>query len=574
MGKNVLKATCCVILAAASLVSAAADVWPRMSMRQMWMHLKPEDERTMLELISIDARHRGCWEEQWLGLGPYLKSESMRQANEKIAAFAAACRKAGIVPGAQQGVTLGHDMSTVPPDAYVVSTDAMQVDVDGRRTEFYCPRSPEVLAMEEWYAERVVRDCQVESLWLDDDLRLGFYKRRAAACFCDRCVEDFNRVAGTGFDRAGLVARLSSSEKQDPLRAVWSKFKAQSLALFAAAARRGAVKANPRIRLGYQAISSASINSGEDYGEILNALAGEDGRTVGIRAGHGYYAELKENSRWKLPQKILDVAREAERCHAYTNLDVFVVYEQENYPHLVMYKSPEACIREAALGLAVGCDGVAYYWYSPSFPEPLEHYEDFARLAAAWRPYLDRLVELNCGTHLGGVALRPGPDLLSSDRNTVGAFMRNEMARRSDDEVQLAQYAVPVTVAEAGTKSFFNGIRISRETTSRDRAKLLDRLDALPGGPLPVRIDKMHPMLVYPRIDRVGRTVAVTLLNLSLGRTQNLVLRVRRPVGSVVRWLKPCAEPCVLPASVQGADELKIPLPDLQAWEIATVALR
>lgn len=47
-------------------------------------------------------------------------------------------------------------------DEYWFAEDAFQVDADGKRTGFLCPRSPETY----------VRDGKVISYWLDDDLRL------------------------------------------------------------------------------------------------------------------------------------------------------------------------------------------------------------------------------------------------------------------------------------------------------------------------------------------------------------------------------------------------------------------
>ena len=39
-------------------------------------------------------------------------------------------------------------------------------------------------------------------------------------------------------------------------------------------------------------------------------------------------------------------------------------------------------MKEASLALAAGCDAVSLYWYDAQYPEPLERYEEFVRLAA------------------------------------------------------------------------------------------------------------------------------------------------------------------------------------------------
>ena len=553
------------------VTSCLADSWPLVTMRHS-TETTCAPER-MREITAIDARHRGCWDEYWLGESVACKLEEMTRRARQVGDFAPLCAAAGIELGFQQVTTLGHGFSELGVNGYPLPDDAFQVDADGRRTRFFlCPRSPAVLEMEERFAETYVREGKLASWWLDDDLRFGFYKKRAAACFCPRCLADFNAAAGTHLTREELIARLDAETDDEPLRAKWAAFKAESLALFAAAARRGAVRANPSIRLGYQAISSASIVSGEDYLPILRALSDGGKRPVGIRPGHGYYRELDASPRWEMPRKLLDVAREAERCHAAAGLDVRVVYEQENYPRLVVYKSPEAALKEAAMALAFGCDGVSLYWYDERCPEPLEHYEDFARLAAAWRPYLARLQAVCRGTRLAGVATARDEKLMTGRANTVKAALANALPRRTDAALLAQQLGIPVTVAEGAAEAVLAPDDLeSAEVSSAQRTRLLDALDGRGPCPLCVRIDKLHPLLVAARVDGAGRTVAVTLLNLSIGRAQGVRVRVRRPAGSSATLLAPCAAERPLSVEKGGSDELVVALPDLGAWELATV---
>ncbi len=544
--------------------------WPLLTMRQMSStSFDPDAIRTM---AAINRRHPGSCDEHWLGEGyPRASAEAEKRA-ASLGVLADELRAAGIVPGFQQGVTLGHDFSRRPENGVPLPDDAFQVDVDGNRTAFLCPTSPDVLANEERYAETYVRLGKVESFWLDDDLRMGFAKKRSAGCWCPRCLALLNAKAGTAFTREEFVARLSSDEPEDPLRAVWAEFKAESLARFAAAARRGAKRANPDVRMGYQSISSATIDCGEDYRLILEALSGSFRDSVGIRPGHGYYQET--NPRYDLPVKLLDVAREAERCRAYPGWKGNVAFEQENYPHFAMEKSAEAIVKEAALALAVGCDAVTQYWYSSDHPEPFGHYEDVARLTAAWRPYLERLAEIAPITHLGGVAHRPDLNLMTGPANTIPALLANSLPRRDPCEIKLALMGVPVTIAEAGTMAFYDPADVPQgQYSSADRDALLDKLDALPGGPLCVRTDKVHPLIPYPRVTDDGRTRAVTFLNTSIGRATGIPVRIRRPAGGMAVLARPCEPDVVVPAAPGDGDELRLVLPDLPAWEIATVVM-
>ena len=560
------------LMAAALSAGAATNAWPLLTMRQMTAtSFTPADMQAM---IAINAKYPGSCDEYWLAEGyPQVQSNALARA-AALGAFAEPLRKAGIVPGFQQGVTLGHDFSRVPEGGIVFSDAAYQVDVDGKRTAYLCPTSPEVLANEERYAETYVRLGHLESFWLDDDLRMGTYKARTEGCWCPRCLKLLNEKAGTSLTREEFVRRLDSSEASEPLRAVWGAFKAESLASFAAAARRGAKRANPDVRLGYQAVSSATISSGEDFRPILAALSDDFRDTVGIRPGHGFYEEEDRAIAKELTRKLLDVAREAERCRAYPGWHGSIAYEQENYPHFAMQKSAETIVKEGAAALAAGCDALTQYWYSSTYPEPFDHYEDVARLTAAWRPYLARLAGLSARTHLGGVARRPDPALMTSRANSVDRLLANPLSRRDDADMKLARMGVPVTVAEAGTKCFYDPATVPEwRYTSAQRDALLDKLDVLPGGPVCVRVDKLHQLLVYPRVDDAGRTVAVTFLNLSIGMATRVPVRVRRPLGKRPVWAQPCANDVALELERAEGDEVRFVLPDLPAWSIGTVFL-
>ena len=160
------------VWAAVAVAEAVAGTgWPLVTMRQMDSTCFTADD--MKALIAINAKHPGSCDEYWLAEGyPYAQTTAVRRATA-LGAYAEPLKRAGIVSGFQQGVTLGHDFSRVPDGGIVFSDEAYQVDVDGRRTAFLCPTSPEVLAYEEWFAETYVRQGRLESFWLDDDLRFG-----------------------------------------------------------------------------------------------------------------------------------------------------------------------------------------------------------------------------------------------------------------------------------------------------------------------------------------------------------------------------------------------------------------
>lgn len=547
-----------------------AAAWPLVTMRQM--SATTFAPSNLNALVEIHARHRGAVDEFWLADGTPRRLPELEARARQVGEGAAALARAGLVNGFQQGVTLGHGFTEWDENAWTLPDDAWGADHDGKRTGFLCPRSPAVQAMAEAYAEAYVRFGKVRSYWLDDDLRFGFYKGpRAESCWCPRCLQALNVAAGTTLSREEAVARLSSAEPRDPLRAVWARVRAEGLAAFAAASARGARRADPEVRMGYQAISSATICSGEDNRAVLEALSDGGQHPVGIRPGHGFYNEDCDVKR-ELAAKVLDAAREAERCRALPWWKGSVVYEQETWPHHVMQKTMGAVVKEAAVALAAGCDAVALYWYSAAKPEPVSYYEELVENVARWRPYWRRLSDIAKGTHLGGVSLAADPDLMTGPKAAIPQV--ESLVRRDPSEVELALMGVPVTVAEAGGANHFDPAWVPKRGAyylDRDRVALLDRLDRGEPGGVAVRVDKIHPLLVYPRVDAAGRTVAVTFVNVSVGTARALPVRIRRPAGTRLQLVRPDAEDRLLNAAMGSSDEFWLTLPDLGAWEMMTV---
>ena len=492
-------------------------------------------------------------------------------------------RGVGIALSYQQGLTLGHGEGhdgKPKPSEQPFSADVWQKDRDGKTIRFLCPRSPEVLAYECAYVKAVIGTANPASYWLDDDLRLGIHKPEG--CFCDRCIAAFNAKTGGSWTRETLVAKLFSKSRREAVRAAWLDFNAESLAVYAAAARKAADELDSPCRLAYQSVWADTTYTASSYRPLLEALSGRDHRPVGIRPGAGFYTEAEPRG---MVKKCLSVAREAERCRDYGDLVASVCYEQETYPRHVLHKSPGAIMTECALALASGCDSVSVYWYSQSAPEPVEEYDRFVRTLAEARPYFERLAESTRRTRLGGVARFLGSAVLETP----------DFDLRDDKDFDLACAGIPVTVAEARPSVWYLTEKSRAAMTEGDRAslsrcgvvevgdigkyplasrrtKLLDDLDAATGGNFPVRIDAVRPLRILPRVLPDGRLDSVTILNLSIGDTDELKVRVRNP-ASEKAFLQGARQDRSPVAAMRGAatNERVVAIPNIQGWQIVTV---
>ena len=524
----------------ASVEASTGEKWPFVVIRHTSaINDSPE---TFERLIDCHRRYRGACDEFWFAAGGRSKPKSAAEKCAAFARFRPLCDEVGIALSYQQGLTLGHGEAhdgKPKPDEQPLPEDAWQVDPNGKRIRILCPRSPDVIAYERSFAKAVISTANPASYWLDDDLRLGIHKPNG--CFCERCLAAFNAKTGGSWTRETLVAKLFSKAMREPVRAAWSDFNAESLAFYAAAVRQAADELKSPCRLAYQSVWADTTYTASSYRPLLEALAGKERKPVGIRPGAGFYTEAEPRG---MVKKCLSVAREAERCRTYGGIVASVCYEQETYPRHVLHKSPGAIMTECALALASGCDSLSLYWYSHAAPEPIEEYDRFVRTLAKSRPYLERLAASTRRTKLDGVAR-----FLGSAALELGGFDLSDAM-----DFNLACAGIPVTVAEARPTVWYLTSKSRAALTESDKAflsksavvnvedvekyplasrrtKLLDDLDVATGGRFPVRIDACRPLRILPRVRPDGRLDSVTILNCSIGDTDALTVRIRRPVS-------------------------------------------
>ena len=561
--------------------SEVAEKWPFIVIRHTGtINDKPE---IFSRLAECHRQNRGACDEFWFAAGGRLMIEGVAADCAKFARFRPLCEEIGVTLSYQQGLTLGHGVAhdgKPPPGEQPFPDDVWQVDQHGQRMHLLCPRAPAVLAYEREYVKTVLRVAAPASYWLDDDLRLGIHKPEA--CFCPRCLAAFNAKTGGSWTREELVKRLFSKAVREPVRAAWIDFNEESLALYAAAARQGVDELKSPCRLAYQSVWADTIYTGYGYRKLLEALSGPAHRPVGIRPGAGYYVEAEPRG---MVKKCLSVAREAERCRRYGDLVASICYEQETYPRRVLHKSPGAIMTECALALASGCDSLSLYWYSASEPEPVAEYGRFLKTLAAARPYFEQLAASVRRTHLGGVARFVG----SAAAETAAYDLRDPL------DFDLACAGIPVTVMEAGEKVWYVTEKSRTEMTEADKAhlatggvvdvgnfgtyplasrrmKLLDDLDAATGGAFPVRIDACRPLRILPRVREDGTLDSVTILNCSIGDTDELKVRVRRPASGQALWRNAKGE-SVSMSTTPGRmeNERIVTLTNLPGWNIGTL---
>lgn len=584
---------CVVLLAVAScdvraFASPNKASWPCVMLREV---SEPDSLPALRQILSIHGRHPGSVDEMWLsGSGIFKDAKTCRDLME-LATLRKDSAGAGIALGFQQGFTLGHaDLAAAGilpdemKDVFPYPVDAWAVGRDGKRLENLCARSTDVQKREEEYVEMLVRVLNPDSLWLDDDLRMGFWK--PDGCFCPRCIEAFNREEHESVTREELVERLFVRDGVDGIRSKWFRFNDRSCAQYAAAVRRALDRTNPNCRLGLQLTSAFNCYNGEHRGALFAAASGNGQSPVGVRIAGGMYREggsPRDLLKWMFG--VMKMIGDARRLSP--GMIGSFALEDENYSREAINKSAEAILRQAALGFAAGCDATTLYSYWHRRAEPMALVEEFAELLAQWRPYFNRLSEVSKRTSSCGVALKVEDGWQNRlPMSLKGGGSGNQgllsLAYESYDRCNgiLALYGIPVVPYGAGEVALLDGREFdafkkegwASALTTDEAEKLRDELDARSGNRIPVRVGKNHALATFPRVDGEGRLVAVTFFNLSMGTVRKMPVRLRSPVGERFVWCQETHEDVELKTTGgESQDERCIVLPDLPGYTMATV---
>jgi len=590
------------VVASCFAATLFADEWPLIVVRHS--SILNEYPEVFEQLVAQHRRYPGACDEFWFCVPGRKIGADLERDCQKIARFRSLCDEIGVTMSFQQGNTLGHGPAPAerqPGDWPLADTD-WQVDRHGKILRMVCPRSPHVLACEKEFTRTILSVVKPSTFWLDDDMRMGICKE--FGCFCDRCLKAFNEQTKGNWTRPQLVNALFETKGNLPVRAQWIDFNAESLARFAAAVRAAADEVKSPCHLCYQAVWADTIYTGRDLKPLLSALAGKQRHPVGIRPGAGCYTEDKPR---EMVNKCLSAAREAERCRDYGFVGT-VCYEQETYPRHVLHKSPGAIVVESALAIASGCDTVSEYWYVQSDPEPIADYGQFLKALSEAKPYFKRLSDSVRRTRLGGVARYIG----------ARAGEGEDFDLRDPVDFPLACAGIPVTVAESGTKTWYLTQKSVTEMDEADwrkvagggvvvpekvwqgvaagkcaqlpqakriadftpyprteiRAALLDALDAVTPGGLCVRLEDCRPIRILPRLRSDGTVDSVTLLNLSIGNSGALHLRIRRPGGKKAYWMGANGSQTGRDVDLRPGktpDECVAVISGLSGWEIGTI---
>ena len=148
-------------------------------------------------------------------------------------------RKRLLDEGFQTGIIslpVGHPGNSLNPDddtldLQIKNTWQYRIDRNGEKEYFISCINPEMTLDNRKAAEEYAQ-MGFTRHFFDDDLRLGNWGKKIQGCFCDKCIEKFNALHSSAFDRA-LLRRAADEEKGlEEITRKWVKFNCDKLTAF------------------------------------------------------------------------------------------------------------------------------------------------------------------------------------------------------------------------------------------------------------------------------------------------------------------------------------------------------
>jgi len=164
---------------------------------------------------------------------------------------------------------LGHPGNALNPDDPTLELALpphwrYRIDRQGNKV-YFCADIESGMTNDSVAAMTMLRDAGFTEIFMDDDIRQGNWDREIQGCFCDACVERFNRTWERNESRVTLSRRIQARETGDVLKE-WMSFQCSKVTDFMKAL------AVPGVRLGAMLMADGDERHGIDAGALKREI--------------------------------------------------------------------------------------------------------------------------------------------------------------------------------------------------------------------------------------------------------------------------------------------------------------
>jgi len=348
--------------------------------------------------IEQIVKHPGSCDNVWI---PTMYGFPSLENHRKYADFwkkaAEKFRQNGISVSLQLSNSIGHGqyMSTRDCSGLVYENSPVEkmVGHDGAVADYcFCWRGEnfkKYLLEELSYYSEIRPDC----IWVDDDFRASNHDPVSFGCFCDDCIDKFNKKYGSSFDRETLVEEILHGDIK--WRENYVEFLREGMSSLMFEMGEVIHKVSPETSLGFQYCAHGAY-TGYGYDFIFDAMKNSTGKTPLSRPGGGSYNDHNPND---FLFKAVLINWQNAMLPDYVECKC---PEIENLPFSVFGKTPAGTAFETSYYFANGNTDMSYSMIM-GLNEPFEWHSKEFELFSNHRKYWDKLSEFNKESYQSGI---------------------------------------------------------------------------------------------------------------------------------------------------------------------------
>ena len=333
--------------------------------------------------------------------------------------------------------TLGHGDSPLYPEATVPPMVGPKSEIC---RQSICPRSEEA-AREFRKLFRRYASLQPECIWIDDDFRMYSHAPAACGCFCDACMDRFNRTYGHSYTSENLVAELLEDHfpRENQIRLEWLDFNHKGLLALAGEMARAVHQVSPKVIMGMMTAGAQfNVYDQPDYRDFLPVMANQDGE-VWFRPGAFFYEDAVP---FEAVRKAFALSVTNQHC---VSKNVKTYSEIVMCPYVKRGKALKIVRFEALAHIGLGgVNGVTF----ESIKEMIDEMDAYLCMIQENAPYLRALADAVAGrTQIG---LYPWFSAKQWAYANAGSSMEDLHRDSSGLAVELLRIGVPLTANPQG----------------------------------------------------------------------------------------------------------------------------
>lgn len=346
------------------------------------------NQEKYLELMDIFNQYKGVVDEITFFTSethPPLPLNVFKDRMEVLAKRMETARLQGYRSGINILSTIGHHEENL--ENSLKGNYTYITDIEGRVSKgVYCPNDKNY----QHYIRNIYKlmaQAKPDYIWIDDDIRLAGHLPVYLTCFCNNCLNIFEKDFGTRYTRESFKRAINEGTDKLSLRNAWLQHNRNTIRRLFALIEGEVHAENPNLPIGF--MTGDRFFEGYDFDNWASTLAGKNKVPVLWRPGGGFY---QDDTPGLMAGKSHDIGRQVSVLP--TSI-VSIQSEIENYTYQRLKKSAHITALEAASHIAAGCTGAAFN-VLPMSNEPLGQYEPLIAKLHSIRPFYD-LMTLHLG---------------------------------------------------------------------------------------------------------------------------------------------------------------------------------